>query len=216
MRAPKHLVTNSEKTSRPMRLTPDGTNPRLPTIRLSERSRRPIPATTQVAPAIVIGKTVRPRQVWDVRCESRYGWSFHQRASTLTALFTGSILYLEAAVRGVSPTGGAWATVCRQMPRRWKEAVSDCNCELCQTTRRIRGLCTHGEIGELRSLAMDLWDRCRNAESELEVYRAIESGEWPSARAQAEAILRRVEEREKAGARPAGRRRHGRNRACNP
>lgn len=99
-------------------------------------------------------------------------------------------------------TGGAWATVRRQMPQRWKEAMSDCNCELCQTTRRIRGLCTHGEIGELRSLAMDLWDRCRDAESELEVYRAIESGEWPSARAHAEAILSRVEEREKAGAQP--------------
>jgi hypothetical protein len=78
--------------------------------------------------------------------------------------------------------------------------MPDCNCELCATGKRIDETCKRGDVGELTALVRELWERCGDLGFDLDYHKAIQDGSWPFARECAQAIIRRVDEREKAEA----------------
>lgn len=68
-----------------------------------------------------------------------------------------------------------------------------CMCDICRYGRQILLVRNYGNIAAKRALIDELYDRLCNAEFELDVWEAIRSGKWPSARLYAEAIIKRCD-----------------------
>jgi len=67
-----------------------------------------------------------------------------------------------------------------------------CNCEWCQLHRRVEDVKTRCVVSEMKDLIGELFELYANTEFDLDYYKAIFDGSWPSAKEQALEILERA------------------------
>ena len=68
-----------------------------------------------------------------------------------------------------------------------------CLCAICRYDRQVTFVRNYGSMREKQALIDELYDRMCHAEFDNDVWKAIRSGQWPSARQIAEDIIRRTE-----------------------
>lgn len=57
-----------------------------------------------------------------------------------------------------------------------------CKCDVCRRNLRVRRVCEHGDVDEMRRLIGELQESLAHTELDYQVDEAILAGTWPSAR----------------------------------
>ena len=69
---------------------------------------------------------------------------------------------------------------------------SQCNCDLCLYSRKVRGIISRRNVDELIATVNELMDANHNVGFDLEVAESVLNGSWPSAVAQLERALEKA------------------------